>query len=240
MKKNKKKPSAAERPPLTFSRKSVWGWLCVMFLICGWMFFIGVLVGRGTAPVKFDIPRIQERLRSSLDGSQKAGRASAAQDGAVVKDSTELDFFDDLKKNEADSDSLELQDSKGVEQRIDTAPEPPVTQNQIQTEAQRAAIEPGLPPARQPAELPAPQSVSKDGGKSLTVQVASFRNSPDADRLVEKLQKAGYPAYRAIGKVPGKGIWYRVRVGEYASRTEAQKILQKLKQDGQKPILVNR
>jgi cell division septation protein DedD len=239
MKEKRKSPSTAERPPLTFSRKSVWGWVCLMFLICGWMFFIGVLVGRGTAPLKFDIPQIRDRLKSSLGSLEEDHKTSAPKDGGVVKDNTELDFYEDLKKNKADGDSLKLRDPKAVPQKIDTGPERPVTEKQVQSEAQPAAVESSPPPVRQPEEKPEPQKASEDKSKSLTVQVASVRNAQDADRLVEKLQKGGYPAYRAIGKVPGQGIWYRVRVGQYATRSEAQKILEQLKKEGQKPIMVN-
>jgi DedD protein len=213
-----------------------------MFLICGWMFFIGVLVGRGTAPLKFDIPQIKEKLKSSLDRLEKDGATSASKEGSVVKDSTELDFYEDLKKNKTNGDSLKLQDPKAVPQKIDTASKlpAPVTEKRNQSEAQPPAVETSPPPVRQPEGKPEPGKALEDESKSLTVQVASVRNAQDADRLVEKLQKAGYPAYRAIGKVPGKGIWYRVRVGQYTTRSEAQKILEQLKKDGQKPILVNR
>jgi DedD protein len=115
-----------------------------------------------------------------------------------------------------------------------------VTEKRNQAEAQPPAVEARSPAARQPQEMVASQNTSAEQAKSCTIQVASVRNAQDADRLVEKLQKAGYPAYREIGKIPGKGTWYRVRVGQYGTRSEAQKIFEQLKKDGQKPILVNR
>jgi cell division protein FtsN len=57
---------------------------------------------------------------------------------------------------------------------------------------------------------------------------------------VVALKKKGFHAYRAIGKVPGKGIWYRVRVGEYKSRVSARYTLNKLKKAGLKPIVVEK
>ena len=60
----------------------------------------------------------------------------------------------------------------------------------------------------------------------------------DADKLVVELKQRGFSAYRAIGKVPGKGIWYRVRVGEFNSQGEAQKTLANLKRKGLKPVIV--
>ena len=75
-------------------------------------------------------------------------------------------------------------------------------------------------------------------GPVYTIQAASVRDSKDADRLVQKLRKSGYPAYRVIGKPAGKGIWFRVRIGEYQSKSEALSMMNKLKKDGMKPILV--
>ena len=67
-----------------------------------------------------------------------------------------------------------------------------------------------------------------------------MKNARDADRLVAELKKTGFHAYRAIGKVPGKGIWYRVRVGKYRSKADARNTMQKLKRAGIKPILIEK
>ena len=75
-------------------------------------------------------------------------------------------------------------------------------------------------------------------GPVYTIQAASVKDPKDADRLVEKLKKSGYPAYRAIGKIPGKGIWFRVRIGEYKRKSDALSVMNKMKKEGLKPILV--
>jgi len=45
---------------------------------------------------------------------------------------------------------------------------------------------------------------------------------------------------RIIGVVPEKGVWYRVRIGYYGSKTEAAAMMKKLQEGGFKPYLVNR
>lgn len=76
----------------------------------------------------------------------------------------------------------------------------------------------------------------KEIGKSIipplernkyTVQVASFQKRTDAVSLVNKLKKKGYPAYILSAKV-GKKTWFRVRVGEYNSKSIAVRMLKKL------------
>jgi DedD protein len=60
-----------------------------------------------------------------------------------------------------------------------------------------------------------------DGGFQL--QVASFKDQPDADRLVEDLRRRGHRAYRAVAQVPERGLWHRVRIGPFKTKFEATK-----------------
>lgn len=60
-----------------------------------------------------------------------------------------------------------------------------------------------------------------DGGFQL--QVASFKEQPDADKLVEDLRRRGHRAYRQAANVPERGIWHRVRVGPFRTKFEAMK-----------------
>lgn len=81
-----------------------------------------------------------------------------------------------------------------------------------------AVIDPGV---RSPAG-PVP------GGK-FTVQVASYREMGDARELADKLTRKGYQAFVAEAEVPGKGTWYRVRVGRFGTRKEAASFGENLK-----------
>lgn len=60
----------------------------------------------------------------------------------------------------------------------------------------------------------------KTGGR-YTVQVASYRDSRDAQELAQRLERKGYQAFVAEAEIPGKGRWYRVRVGRFGTRKEA-------------------
>jgi cell division septation protein DedD len=60
-----------------------------------------------------------------------------------------------------------------------------------------------------------------EGGFQL--QVASFKDQPDADRLVEDLRRRGHRAYRLAAQVPEKGVWHRVRIGPFKTKFEATK-----------------
>lgn len=64
------------------------------------------------------------------------------------------------------------------------------------------------------------ESQPKSGGR-FTVQVASYRDRKDAEVLAQKLARKGYQAFVTGAELPGKGKWYRVRVGRFGTRKEA-------------------
>lgn len=66
-------------------------------------------------------------------------------------------------------------------------------------------------------------------GDIYTVQVSSWREKNVADREVARLTRLGYPAYVQSAVIPGRGKWYRVRVGEFKTLQEAEEYSNKLK-----------
>ena len=70
--------------------------------------------------------------------------------------------------------------------------------------------------------------------------MASLRDPKAADRMVAELKKKGFPAYRRMAKIAGKGTWYRVRVGAYTSKQEAGRTLGRLNKSQVKGMVVLR
>ena len=64
-------------------------------------------------------------------------------------------------------------------------------------------------------------AAGSDGGFQL--QVASFKEVSEADKLVEELRQRGHRAFRQAAYVPERGLWQRVRIGPFKTRLEAQK-----------------
>jgi len=102
------------------------------------------------------------------------------------------------------------------------------TKAQVKPQAQGEPAKPE-PPAKSESRPAAPPGKTDPNAKLYTLQVAAFKAAGDADKLVAELKQEGFTAYRAIGKVPGSGIWYRVRIGEYGSKAEADVELSRLK-----------
>jgi cell division septation protein DedD len=89
---------------------------------------------------------------------------------------------------------------------------------------------PAVAPAR-PAPRPAvAQNPLKGDNKEVatdaaqprfSLQLSSFTAKRDADDFMHRVQTAGYRAFVVSSDVPGKGVMYRVRVGDFASKDAA-------------------
>lgn len=66
--------------------------------------------------------------------------------------------------------------------------------------------------------------------KTYTIQVAASKEKDAAQRLVNLLIKKGHPAYLVSENIPGKGLWYRVRIGHYHDLKDAEKVSDRILQ----------
>jgi cell division septation protein DedD len=53
------------------------------------------------------------------------------------------------------------------------------------------------------------------------VQVAAFRSSSISENEAGKYRNKGLNAFVEAAEIPGRGTWYRVRVGNFNSKEEA-------------------
>jgi len=61
-----------------------------------------------------------------------------------------------------------------------------------------------------------------------TIQVSSHPEKKMAEEDVKRMKQSGFAAYIAISELQGKGTWYRVRIGSFASRNAAEKLRQEI------------
>jgi len=76
------------------------------------------------------------------------------------------------------------------------------------------------------------------GGKiRYTIQFASYPEKNLAEAEVKKMKKQGYAAF-VVAFEQGKGTWYRVRLGRFTNRTDAEKLLREVKsKEGGSPFI---
>jgi cell division protein FtsN len=72
--------------------------------------------------------------------------------------------------------------------------------------------------------VPAKQASPPVRREAFFVQVASFQNTEDADRQAARLKSKGYKVVIIKADIPGKGTWYRVRLGPYRDSADAKSV----------------
>ncbi len=88
-----------------------------------------------------------------------------------------------------------------------------------------------------PAIVEMPKTVvSRD---AFAVQVFSFKEKGRADAALKLLKDKGYTAYIMMSDLGPRGVFYRVRVGSFASEAEAKKNLENISKDFKSGIIVS-
>lgn len=90
-----------------------------------------------------------------------------------------------------------------------------------------------------PAARAATAAVSTEpAGAGFAIQVAAIREREEADAMVKRLAGKGYPAY-VVAPAKGAPTVFRVRVGKYNDRREADTVAARLQKEEQfKPWIV--
>jgi len=110
-----------------------------------------------------------------------------------------------------------------------------------------AKVEPAPPPveskpAAAPSAVPkatATAATAKASHGGFVVQLAAFSDDKGANALANRLKKTGHPAFTEPVST-SRGTLWRVRVGPYASREDANAARDKLKREGQSGIVAAR
>lgn len=217
-----------------------WGRYLLIFCVAAWMFVLGVLVGRGTAPVRFDTRALQKELVALRDAMVKKERKAVEKAIRGEDEKAPLEFYEKLKKDGPDA-AFQLGGSPAARDAADRRTKTAVARKlphksraAVMAKKGRASVKPAsstAPPKRPPPALPP--------GK-LTIQVTSLKDGAAAQRIVENLISKGYSAYLSRIVIADKGLWFRVRVGSYNDREQAAADLARLSRDRNNPILVTK
>ncbi len=214
---------------IRMTRKGVMIWIGLMLFVAGWMFVLGILVGRGMAPVNLDTGKLEQELaalKARMLRQEQAKVETGAQGPNGAK--TELGFYEALKDPKAEKPFQPMPKS-AVQPESWSVPKPPVTAVPMPKQAPKPEPKPEPKPVVKPPPSPKMQA-SRASGK-FTVQVAAFKDLQSATHLVAELRKKGYRAYQIRTEVAGKGVWYRVRVGAFTDSAGAREVAGKLKGD---------
>ncbi len=211
--------------------KALVKWLFLLFFTSAWMFVLGIWVGRGTAPVTFDTKTLLKELAELKQTLIKQEHNSYQIDSSVKNGAKGLDFYEALKKTDDLNDDRNLQSDLPEQKKTELSQKQLPEQKQLLVEEKKWTSKKDGPLKSVAGE--------KDNNK-YTIQVASLKDADFAETMVSDLKKRGYPAYRSLTSVPGKGIWFRVRIGDFNNHEEAGATLGRLKKDNISAIVVSR
>ena len=122
-----------------------------------------------------------------------------------------------------------------------TAPAPPATPPTPKAESAPTPSG-GSPPrpevATAESRRSSPAAARAEADVGFAIQVAALREKDEADVIVKRLAGKGYPAY-VVAPAKGAPSVFRVRVGKYKERGEADTVAARLQKDEQfKPWIV--
>ncbi len=238
------------------------GWLryAGIFLLSAWMFFVGVLVGRGTSPVEFDTEWFQKRLAVVFGQSMQENERIAK---------PQLDFYDMLRRKGDGNLDLDLKsvanDSNAMNEAAhrlllpdgDPAPATGLIPQKKSRKAMTVTLrdhssldgdfEAGHAVTSQvvPVKIRSEKAMAladdrpraEKKGSIYTIQIASYPNQSDAMKHVAQLQSKGYQAYHYTVILDDK-TWYRVRSGAYEGISDAQRALRRFQREGVDALII--
>ena len=179
------------------------------------IFLLGVQVGRGILAQR-GLPEAAGAA-TSVEAEPAAPPASASQEAAPITAGEKLSYAERLASPEPAAEQLKKASSG--------------------RDAESTAK------AEAPASAPAPAasssaSAATPAGSGYEIQVAALRLRGEADSIVARLTTKGYPAY-VVAPAKGTPTMFRVRVGKYKDRHEADTVAAKLQKEEQfKPWVV--
>ena len=163
------------------------------------------------------------------------------EDGEIVSERVLLPGQEDQKNQTVVLDRNRTQPVPAATAPAAAAParQEPAQQEPVQQEPEREEPKPSAvpeEPAKEPAPKPAPQPAASTTGM-WAVQLGSFSNKENAEKLAADLRKQGYAAFLSQLKTDN-GLLHRVRIGPQKDRESAEEMAKRLATLGQKGQVV--
>jgi cell division septation protein DedD len=210
------------------------------------IFLCGVMVGRGVRADRADGASAVSDLATSPAAQASSGAASAPPATPLPASEPPNPHDDESVQNALTEKNPK--DTKLVPAAKDTQPvKPPAAA--AAPAPKPAAVEKPAAEKAAPAEKPAPAHADAGASKppaqiappaapgtvasgGFAVQITALRDRGEADAIVKRLAAKGYPAY-VLNPLPGKPPVYRVQVGRFPERAEADRIASRLQKEEQ-------
>jgi cell division septation protein DedD len=189
------------------------------------IFLCGVLVGRGVRAERGAIPdgtptasNVETAPPAPAAAPPPAAMPAGSDPTKAAPPADDLTYFSRLEKPAAPQEHLKATPEKA---------EPPAPK------AAQAAPQRTTPPAPAPAESrAAAPEVAEPNGAGFAVQIAALNVRGDAEAIAKRLSSKGYAAY-VMSPPAGAPTVFRVRIGKFPTRREAENVASKLQKEEQ-------
>ena len=188
------------------------------------IFLCGVMVGRGVNTTRASAvaavaaePTVDPTLPAQPPQTSSSDAASSAEPVSSQEDLKELTYAKRLEAPEPPP-----------EPAVEPVAPTPVPAIAEQPKAEQQKVE-------KPAAAAATTKTVDAGGpkgSGFVVQVASLRSRGEADAIAKRLSSKGFPSFVTTPGSNGPKV-FRVRVGKYADRQEAETVARKLEKEEQ-------
>ena len=121
---------------------------------------------------------------------------------------------------------------KGERATTASVPAPPAASPPTASTAAAPTAAPAPAPAASAATVSAPSEMAAPPGDGFTVQVGTSNERAAAERMAKRLTAKGYPAYVTAPTAGARRI-FRVRVGKFKDRSEAESVANRLEKEEQ-------
>ncbi len=194
------------------------------------VFLFGVLVGRGAREIHSS--EAAPAATTTDAAAPVAAAAAPPSEAPAPVEEEPLSYSDRLTNAGTPTEKLNKRGEDHGRPEAEPAPAPKQTAKSEPPVAPAAAKPPAAPAAAPRAALPAGIPTSGRPGTWL-VQVIATREQGMATSIVQKLTAKGYPAFLVAPAAGAPQPFYKVQVGRYTDRGEAEKVSLRIKKEEQ-------
>ena len=208
-----------EKYELSLDNRQIVSITVASLVALGGVFMLGVVVGK---KLSAETAALQEQPKDLL--GQLDRKTDALE---TVKADAALTFQDELTRKAPTVVGEPAKPDAAIAPvaELVKVPEPKPSLSEtpkVEPVATRTVDGGGLKEAFGKAQRP-PTETAADG--SWTVQLSAYQDKGEADRFAAGLRDKGYAPYIVEASIPGKGTWFRVRMGRFANRDAASRYM---------------
>jgi DedD protein len=211
------------------------------------IFLCGVLVGRGVRTERtavVEAPGIAPAVALETPPSQPppvpAGSDPTKAAAPAPPAGDDLTYFDRLDKKNPPAEQLTAAGDKPLVQAKapgSTAPKDPLVKvpepvKRPSPAASRDATAAATPAAARSSSPADDAAAAEPAGSGFALQISALKEEGDAEAMARRLTAKGYSAY-VLKPAAGTPSFYRVRVGKFKTRHEAETVATKLNKEEQ-------